>query len=157
MEFLGKVFNYKGDYAQNFVFVFLFTSLSNFKWASEFVLNTIFLLFNLEFSLKYHSRDIMDGFCIRFVLSDDLGNVNSRHEFISVYVECDCLSCWWWYWYEMMLMMILRWDDVDVDNDIEMRWCWCWWCHCDDVCCVCTWGVQWPSWMSLVGEIDKQC
>jgi len=96
----------------------------------------------------------MDGCCKRFVLPEDLGNVNPGHEFISMYMECDFLSCWWWYWYEMMLMlmMILRWDDVEVDNDIEMRWCW--WCHCDDVCCVCTYGVQWPRWISLEGETE---
>jgi len=40
--------------------------------------------------------------------------------------------CWEWYWDEMMLMlrMTLRWDNVNV---------------CDDVCCVCALGVQWPS------------
>jgi len=42
----------------------------------------------------------------------------------------------------MMLRMTLRWDNVDVDNDIEMRCCWCWKYHCDDVCCVCTWGCN---------------
>ena len=53
------------------------------------------------------------------------------------------MRCWEWYCDEMMLMlrMTLRWDNVDVDNDIEMRCWWCWKCHCDDVCCVCTWGV----------------
>ena len=57
-----------------------------------------------------------------------------------------------WCWDEMLLMMImsLRWDDVDVDNVIEMRWC-----HCDYVCYVCTWGMQWPCWISLVGEIER--
>jgi len=115
-------------------------------------LNTIVLFFNLEFSLKYQSHDIMDCCCIRFMLSEDLENVNPRHEFICMYVESDCLWCWWRCWDEMILMlmmmlmliMILRCDDANVDNDIEMRWCcccWCWWCHCD-VCCICTWGCS---------------
>jgi len=29
----GKIPNYRGDFAQNFIFVLLFTSLLNFKWA----------------------------------------------------------------------------------------------------------------------------
>ena len=29
----GKSFKYRGDSAQNFIFVILFTSLLNFKWA----------------------------------------------------------------------------------------------------------------------------
>ena len=28
----GKFFHYRGDSAQNFIFVFLFASLLNFKW-----------------------------------------------------------------------------------------------------------------------------
>ena len=47
----GKSLNYRGDSAPNFIFVPLFTSLLNFKWAQDFILNTI-VLFNLEFSLK---------------------------------------------------------------------------------------------------------
>ena len=46
----GKSLNYRGNSAQNFTFVLLFTSLLNFKWAQKFVLNTIVFLFNLEFS-----------------------------------------------------------------------------------------------------------
>jgi len=46
----GENINYRGDSAQNFIFVLLFTSLLDFKWAEDFVLNTIVLLFNLEFS-----------------------------------------------------------------------------------------------------------
>ena len=57
-------------------------------------------LFNLEFSLKYQSRDIMDCHCMRFVLSEDLGNVNLRHEFVCIYV-CGM-------WLLVMLMMMLR-------------------------------------------------
>ena len=73
IEIFGKSLNYRGDSAQNFIFVLLFISLLNFKWAQEFVLNTIVLLFNLEISLKYESRNIMDCCCMRFVLSVDLG------------------------------------------------------------------------------------
>jgi len=29
----GKSFNYRRDFVQNFIFVLLFTSLLNFKWA----------------------------------------------------------------------------------------------------------------------------
>ena len=47
----GKSLKYRRDFAQNFIFVLLFTLL-NFKWRKEFVLNTIVFLFNLEFSLK---------------------------------------------------------------------------------------------------------
>ena len=83
----GKSLNYRGDSAQNFIFVLLFSSLLNFKWAKEFVLNTMVLLFNLKFSLKYQSRDIMDGCCMRLMLFEGLGNVNPKHEFISMYVE----------------------------------------------------------------------
>jgi len=120
IEIFGKSLNWKGVSAQNFIFVLLFTSLLNFKWAQEFVLNTIVLIFNLEFSIKYQSHDIMDCCCMRFMLPEDLGNVNPMHEFICMYVECD----WLWCWDEMilMLMIMLTWDDVDVDNDIEMRW-----------------------------------
>ena len=54
----------------------------------------------------------------------------------------------------LLLVMSLRWDDIvvvgnitemrwdDVDVDIEMRCCRCWERHCDDVCCVCTWGCN---------------
>jgi len=33
IEIFGKSLNYRGDYAQNFIFVLLFTSLLNFKLA----------------------------------------------------------------------------------------------------------------------------
>ena len=33
IEIFGKNLNYRGDSVQNFVFVLLFTSLLNFKWA----------------------------------------------------------------------------------------------------------------------------
>ena len=60
---------------------------------------TIVLLFNLEFFLKYQSRGIIDCYCMRFVLFEDLENVNPGHEFVcvcvSVCVEYDCL-----YWRE---------------------------------------------------------
>ena len=93
----GKNLNYRGDFAQNFIFVLLFTSLLNFKWAQEFALNTIMLLFNLDFSLKYQSHDILDCCCMRFMLPEDLANVDPRHEFI--------------------------WNVIayDVDDDVEMR------------------------------------
>jgi len=55
-------------------------------------LNTIIFLFNLEFSLKkYESRGIIDCCCMRFMLPEDLGNVNPWHEFMCMYVECDRL------------------------------------------------------------------
>ena len=47
IEIIGKSRNYRGDSVQTFISILLFTSLSNFKWASEFVLYTIVLLFNL--------------------------------------------------------------------------------------------------------------
>jgi len=81
----GENLNYKKDSTQNFIFVLLFSSLLNFKWAQEFVLNIIVFLFNLEFSLKYQSHNIMDCCCMRFMLSEDLGNVNHGHEFICMY------------------------------------------------------------------------
>ena len=55
----------------------------------EFVLYIIVLL-NLEFSLKYHSRGNMDCYCMIFVLSKDLGNVNLRHEFVYIYIYEEC-------------------------------------------------------------------
>ena len=130
-------------------------------------LHTIVLLLNLEFSLKYLSLYIMNGCYMWFMWSEDLRNLNPRHEFIYVYVECCCLWCWW-YWDEMMmlLLMIMKWDDVDVDDDIEMkwllmrvmtlrwddinvdydiemRWCWCWWWHCDEMMLVLTMSLRW--------------
>jgi len=41
-----------------------------------------------------------------FMMSDDMGNMNPRHEFICIYVECDCLWCWL-YRDEIMLMLIM--------------------------------------------------
>jgi len=54
-------------------------------------LNVIVFLFNLEFSLKYESRGIIDCCCMRFMFLEDLGNMNPRHEFMCMYVERDCL------------------------------------------------------------------
>ena len=105
------------------------------------------------------SRELrfVEVFCcyMRFVLSKDPGNVNFRHEFIFMYVECDFLWCWW-HWTEMMLMLMIILIWVDVDDDIEMRWCWCWcwWCYCDG-CMLCMYmEVQWPCWISLDREGD---
>ena len=63
-------------------------------------MNTIVLLFNLEFSLKHQSHDIMDSCYMRFMLPEDLGNVNPMHEFI-----------------------LYMWNVIayDVDDDVEMR------------------------------------
>ena len=33
----GKSLNYRGEFAQNFILVLIFTHLLNFKWPSEFV------------------------------------------------------------------------------------------------------------------------
>ena len=98
----GKSLNYKGDSTQNFIFVHLFTSFLNFKWAQEFFLYIIVLHFNLEFFVKYQSRGIMDCYCMRFVLFEDLGNMNPKHEFM-------CVCVW---------IMIA----CDVDDDNEMRY-----------------------------------
>ena len=38
IEIFGKSLNHRGEFAQNFIFVLLFTPLLNFKWAREFVL-----------------------------------------------------------------------------------------------------------------------
>jgi len=54
-----------------------------------------------------------------------------------VVVENDIEMRWHWCWDDV---------DVDADNDIEMR---CWKCHCDDVWCVCTWGIDVPSFSSI--------
>jgi len=125
-------------------------------------LENIVLLFSLEISLKYQSRDIINCCCMRYVLSEDLGSVNPMHEFICMWnaISCDVDDnidmrlCWWWYWYGMMLMlmMILRWNDVD--DDIEMRWCWCWWCH-HGGCMLCMYmrGAV-TYWISLEKEVD---
>ena len=128
---------------------------------------TIVLLFNLEFFLKYQSRGIMNHYYMWFMLSEDLGNMNPRHEFICIYmcgggggnaIACDADDIemkWCWYWWchwdgcvymyicgmwLFMMLMTLRWDDVDIDDVIEM-----------DVSCVCTLGVQWPC-LDILGE-----
>ena len=62
----------------------------------------IVLHFNLEFFVKYQSRGIMDCYCMRFVLFEDLGNMNPKHEFM-------CVCVW---------IMIA----CDVDDDNEMRY-----------------------------------
>ena len=63
-------------------------------------MNIIVLLLNLKFSLKYQSRNIMDCCCMRFVLFEDLRNVNSG-----------------------MNLYVCMWNTIacDFDDNIDMR------------------------------------
>ena len=51
-------------------------------------------------------------YCMRLVLSEDLGNVNPKHENLYVYM---------WNAITDDMLMTLRWNDVDVNDNINMR------------------------------------
>ena len=62
------------------------------------------------------------------LLSEDLGNVNPKHEIYMYMCGRRLLMMLMTLRWDCVVMIILIWDDVDVDgyDNIDMRWCCCW-------------------------------